>query len=122
MNRRVFVAVGRYAIVYPLVTLVVVAGTATAAGIDIGLSILVLSMVGAAILTGVFVSDTRAMRSAAAETNARRSSLLNLRSEPGDFDGIPYSRRDRVSLFGAGLFVVSALLVLYLGGLFDQIL
>jgi hypothetical protein len=121
VNRRRLVGIARDGVLLPSVTIGAVVGVVSFAGYDVGLTVLVVSMVGAAGAAGVLLTDTRRMRpdddEGALDRDTRSSVALRSRlTETPDAGG---GRGERaISRFTGGLFVLSVLLVFYLGGVF----
>ncbi|MEZ3115847.1 hypothetical protein RYH80_07945 [Halobaculum sp. MBLA0147] len=127
MNRRRLRGIVVHGLVWPLVTLAVVAGGATLVGASPGLAVLTLSMGAAAGSAGLLLSQTREMEPdddpVGGATGRDERTAVGLRSalsggtDPDGRSGVPRGRVV-VTRYASGLFVVSALAVLYLGGLF----
>ncbi len=103
-------------------TLVVVAGAATAVGVTPGLAVLGCSMAGAAGTAGLLLTQTRSMEpddEPARPTGRDDQTAVGIRSELTEDPEIDDAGRQVVvTRFATGLFLQSAVAVLYLGGLF----
>ena len=122
MNRQRLRSIAVHGLFAPAVTLVVVGGGAALLGVSAGLAVLGCSMVGAAGTAGLLLSQTRSMEpddEPADPTGRDDQTAVGIRSELTDDPQLDNtSRQAVVTRFAAGLFVQSAVAVLYLGGLF----
>jgi len=125
MDRRRALAYARVGVAYPVGSVVAVAGGAALLGADPGLAVLALSMVSAATLAGLLVSETGGMRPPeAARGREQQRGILGLGGgaagggggADGDLPDVARSRRARLRVFSLGLFVLTVTLVLVLGG------
>lgn len=121
MNRRRLRGLAVHGLAAPAGTLAVVAGGAAVAGADPGLAVLLVSMVSAAGTAGLLLSQTRSMQpddDDGPPTGRDERTAVGLRSSLTDDPDVDRGRQTVVTRYAAGLFVQSAGLVLYLGGLF----
>ncbi|QZP36373.1 hypothetical protein [Halobaculum magnesiiphilum] len=124
MDRRRAAAYARVGVAYPVAAVVAVAGGAALLGVDPGLAVLALSMVAAATLAGLLVSETGGMRPPEADRGRQQQrGILGLGGNGGsggnadaDLPDVARSRRARLRVFSLGLFVLTVALVLLLGG------
>ncbi len=112
-----------HGVVWPVATVLAVVGLAVVVGYNVGLAVLLLSMASAAGLAGLFLSQTRAMRPdtdvGGGETGRDERTAVGLRSAlTEDPEAVTGGRQVAITRYAGGLFVISATLVLYLGGLF----
>ncbi|SHH44043.1 hypothetical protein [Halobaculum gomorrense] len=130
MDRRRAVAYARVGVAYPVASVAAAAGLAWLLGWDPGLAILALSMAAAATLTGLLVSETGGMRPPEADRGREQQrGVLGLGGNGGgpggagdaDLPDVARSRRARLRAFSLGLFVLTAALVLVLGGVLPGI-
>ncbi|WP_435145608.1 hypothetical protein [Halobaculum sp. P14] len=115
MQRRRLAAYARLGVAYPAATVVAVAAASWAAGVDVGVAVLGLSTLSAAVLTGAFLADTRTLRSDEANRGPdQHRGFLGGNSESGA-SAVPRGIRARLATYAAGLFVQTATLVVVLG-------
>ena len=121
MNRRRLRGLAVHGLAAPAGTLAAVAGVVTVAGGDPGLAVLLVSMAAAAGTAGLLLSQTRSMQpddDDGPPTGRDERTAVGLRSSLTDDPEVNRSRQTVVTRYATGLFVQSAGLVLYLGGLF----
>ncbi|MXR40223.1 hypothetical protein GRX01_02465 [Halobaculum sp. WSA2] len=123
MDRRRALAYARVGVAYPVGSVAAAVGLAWLVGWDAGLVVLALSMVAAATLAGVTLSETGGMRPPEADRGREQQrGILGLGgnggggSADGDVPDVARSRRARLRVFSLGLFVLTVALVLVLGG------
>lgn len=123
MDRRRALAYARVGVAYPVGSVAAAVGLAWLVGWDAGLVVLALSMVAAATLAGVTLSETSGMRPPEADRGREQQrGILGLGgnggggSADGDVPDVARSRRARLRVFSLGLFVLTVALVLVLGG------
>ncbi|MFC7135747.1 hypothetical protein [Halobaculum litoreum] len=125
MDRGRALAYARVGVAYPVATVVVAAGGARLLGWDVGLVVLALSMVAAAGLVTVFAGETGGMRPSEADAGREQHrGFLGLDDGAGFLagtsgeraTGVARSRRARLRVYAAGLFVLCVALVFLLGG------
>ena len=118
MQRRDLIAYARYGVAYPATALAVVAGGAWLAGVDVGLAVLFVSMVAASVLVGTYVEGTRAQGGDRSGGAGRRRSALGVRMAVIGGAETVTNGPSQITVIATGLFVLSALATLWLGGLF----
>lgn len=123
MDARRLRGILRQGVLAPILTVGGVSVAARLAGVSVGLAVLGLSMVAAAGLTAVLVSDTRNMRpdtetEAAGDMSVDARNPVGVRNELSDTPEVSPGNSRVVLRYTAGLFLLAASLVLYLGGLF----
>jgi hypothetical protein len=118
MNRRRARGIVVHGLALPAATVAVVGVVAVALGYDLGMAILVLSMAAAALTAGLFLTQTRNMQPDTSGSGREERSAMGLRSELTENADVSNDQQIVITRYATGLFVLSALAVLYLGGLF----
>lgn len=121
MNRRRARGIVVHGLLSPAATLVLVAVATTAVGYSLGLAVFFLSVVSAAGVSGMLLTQTRNTQPDGLDggpTGRTDRGAIGLRSELTDDPDIENSRQIVLTRYTAGLFVQTVLAVLYLGGLF----
>ena len=117
MERRDVLAYARYGVAYPVAVLAATAGAASLAGVDTGLAVLFVSMVAASVLVGAYIEGTRA-QGGDRTGGAERRTALGVRAELTGGTEAATGGPSRATVVATGLFVLSALATLWLGGSF----
>ncbi|MFC7070087.1 hypothetical protein [Halobaculum lipolyticum] len=125
MDRRRASAYARVGVAYPVVTVVAAAGLARLLGWSVGVAVLALSAFAAAAVVAVVASDTGGMRPPEADRGREHHRGFLGVGGAGGFlagaaggpaTGAAAGRRARLRVYAVGLFVLTATLVLVLGG------
>lgn len=121
MNRRRVRGIVVHGLLSPAATLVLVAVATTAVGYNLGLTVFFLSVVAAAGVSGMLLTQTRNTQPDGLDggtTGRNDRGAVGLRSELTDDPEMENSRQIVLTRYTAGLFLQTVLAVLYLGGLF----
>ena len=125
MERRRALAYARVGVAYPVATVVAAAGLAWLLDWTVGVVVLGLSALAAAVVVAVVASDTGGMRPPEADRGREQHRGFLGFGDAGGFlagasggaaTGAVRSRRARLRVYAVGLFVLTVALVLVLGG------